>query len=212
MALQVIRKEAETLTSLKQSLKQILINRRQNEYNKELSEKKMSYDTWIRKQEKQILVDDIIVLQSEKCLKNDFEKNDNDRKENQNEGFHSKNEVSCRYFEVFDKKEGKSTSKTFFLLPPEISTKENIHIILAKLKNTDADVILFQVSDGEPADFALQLLYKQFRKNKNLILIYGDEDVKNGQERSKPWLKPDWSPDTFLSSYYFYRNKKDSIV
>ena len=191
------------MASLKQSLKQILINRRQNEYNKELSEKKMSYDTWIRKQEKQILVDDIIVLQSEKCLKNDFEKNDNDRKENQNEGFHSKNEVSCRYFEVFDKKEGKSTSKTFFLLPPEISTKENIHIILAKLKNTDADVILFQVSDGEPADFALQLLYKQFRKNKNLILIYGDEDVKNGQERSGPWLKPDWSPDTFLSSYYF---------
>ena len=191
------------MTSLKQSLKQILVNNCQNKYNKELFERKMSYDLWIKKQEKQINVDNIIVLESSKCLKNDSEKTDNDGYRKENAGFYSKNEADCRYFEIYDEKAGKISRKTFLLLQPVISNGRNMDIILANLKNSDADVILFQVSEGELADFALQLLYIQLTKNENIILIYGDEDVKNGSERCNPWLKPDWSPDTFLSSYYF---------
>lgn len=191
------------MASLKQSLKQVLIKNRQNKYDNELAEKKMSYDSWIKKQEEQIVVDNIIVSQSLKCLKNDLIKTDYEGFEKQNEGFHSKNEVSCQYFEVFDKKEGKASAKSFLLVPPEISAGKNVDKILPELKNTDADVILFQVSDGNLADFALQLLYKRLRENKNIILIYGDEDVQKDGERCCPFLKPDWSPDTFLSSYYF---------
>ena len=34
------------------------------------------------------------------------------------------------------------------------------------------------------------------------VLVYGDEDVLTEKGREKPWFKPDWSPDTFLSYFY----------
>ncbi len=34
-------------------------------------------------------------------------------------------------------------------------------------------------------------------------LVYGDEDVIRNGKRQNPWFKPDWSPDTFLSCFYF---------
>lgn len=191
------------MTSLKQGLKQILMKNRQNKYNRELAEKKMSYDTWIRKQESEIQVDDIIVSQSVKCLKNGFLEACNAGNENQNDGFHSESDLDCRYYEVFDKNEGKSSAKTFLLLPPEISAGKRALEIVKSLKNSEADVILFQTSEGEFADFALPLIYRTFRQNENIILIYGDEDVCENGVRSNPWFKPDWSPDTFLSCFYF---------
>ena len=33
-------------------------------------------------------------------------------------------------------------------------------------------------------------------------MLYGDEDVIRDAKRQDPWLKPDWSPDTFLSGFY----------
>jgi len=191
------------VTSLKQSVKQIFIKKRENEYRKELLAKKKSYHSWIQEQERAISVDEIIVSEVSNCLKNDAEKISNARKELKNEGFDSKSEANCRYYEVFDKNEGKKALKTFLHLLPESICTQNCCDIAGFAQNSDADVILLQVSEGKIADFALPLIYREIRKNENIILIYGDEDVQNGTERYSPWLKPDWSPDTFLSSYYF---------
>lgn len=191
------------MPSLKQSVKQIFIKKREKQYQKELFEKKKSYYSWIKEQEKAISVDDIIVSEISKCLKNDTKKISDAGNELKNEGFDSECIPNCRYYEVFDKNEGKTASKTFLHLLPQSIRTQNCCDIAENVQNIDADVILLQVLEGEMADFTLPLMYCELKKNKNIILIYGDEDVQNGAERYKPWLKPDWSPDTFLSSYYF---------
>lgn len=71
------------------------------------------------------------------------------------------------------------------------------------LENSDADIVLLAVSEGELAEKAIPLIYHEFSLNKDLIIAYGDEDVLESGVRRSPWLKPDWSPDTFLSGFYF---------
>lgn len=73
----------------------------------------------------------------------------------------------------------------------------------AVLKQQDSDVILITMYDGKINDIALSLLDEKFRGNDNVVLIYGDEDIWNGETREQPWFKPDWSPDEFLSCFYF---------
>lgn len=191
---------------LKQNLKQILVQQQQNKYNKELSEKKMSYDFWIRKQEEQITVDNIIVSEVGKCQKNDKEKSENEGNKNKNEGFLSTNNEDCHYYEVCVENGRRNASKTFLLVGPATGcAKKPVQILqnIEKNHHNNTDVILFQVSEGRIAEFTLQLMYRELCSNHQIVLIYGDEDVQNGQERCCPWLKPDWSPDTFLSSFYF---------
>ncbi len=196
-------KEAKDVASLKQSLKHVLIHRQQKRYEKELTAKKMSYDTWIKKQERAIRIDDIIVRETKKCLTTEIQEDSDARDEEENEGLHSKNVVACRFFEVFNEKSPQKEKISFCMLPPEVSCETKTSKMRSILENCEADVILFQVSDGELADFALPLLYGKLCENKNIILIYGDEDVVKDGIRQNPWLKPDWSPDTFLSGFYF---------
>ena len=59
------------MTSLKQSVKQILIKKQHKMYEKKLSEKKVCYADWIAGQEKQLRIDNIIVARRKKCLTND---------------------------------------------------------------------------------------------------------------------------------------------
>lgn len=47
------------------------------------------------------------------------------------------------------------------------------------------------------------LIQKYFAEHSEVQILYGDEDVQQGAERSHPWYKPDWSPDLFDSWYYF---------
>lgn len=73
------------------------------------------------------------------------------------------------------------------------------------LKNEDIDILILTLYEGEVSKIATELIYKSFSQNESIILIYGDEDVQKEVqgERKEPWFKPDWSPDRFLSSYYF---------
>ncbi|MCI5586219.1 MAG: glycosyltransferase family 2 protein [Lachnospiraceae bacterium] len=65
-----------------------------------------------------------------------------------------------------------------------------------------ADILLITFCPGKISEIALPLIYQKFMENEGILLIYGDEDgLENGQ-RSNPWFKPDWSPDTFLSGFY----------
>lgn len=42
-----------------------------------------------------------------------------------------------------------------------------------------------------------------FRTETTARLLYGAEDHKKGQERTFPWFKPCFSPDTLLGFFYF---------
>ncbi len=36
------------------------------------------------------------------------------------------------------------------------------------------------------------------------VIAYADEDeIDEAGKRKNPWLKPDWSPDTLMSCFYF---------
>lgn len=76
------------------------------------------------------------------------------------------------------------------------------------------DVIVFV--NGELTDRALPLLTEKFSKNNDLAIVYGDEDLaeldtnavdRYGRSiygtRRNPYFKPDWSPNAFLSRFYF---------
>lgn len=72
------------------------------------------------------------------------------------------------------------------------------------LQTETAEVILFSEGGGEISGFAEKLVAEYFDKHKEIKLLYGDEDVAGSDGvRYTPWLKPDWSPDTFLSFFYF---------
>ena len=73
------------------------------------------------------------------------------------------------------------------------------------LMNEDIDIHILTLYEGELSEVAISLICRTFSQNESIILIYGDEDVRKQAhgERTEPWFKPDWSPDRFLSSYYF---------
>ena len=69
-----------------------------------------------------------------------------------------------------------------------------------------ADILVFHADCGKPEEEALRLFADFFARNPEAVLAYGDEDEvlpENGGRRTNPWLKPDWSPDTLISYFYF---------
>ncbi|TCL59294.1 GT2 family glycosyltransferase [Kineothrix alysoides] len=68
----------------------------------------------------------------------------------------------------------------------------------------EADIVLFQASGGKCSELSEELISSFFLGHPQISMIYGDEDVLSPDGiRYTPWLKPDWSPDTFLSCFYF---------
>ena len=61
------------------------------------------------------------------------------------------------------------------------------------------------VAEGGSADpRAFRILKEAFDADPSVNIIYADEDLMDAEgRRSEPWFKPDWSPDTFRSFYYF---------
>ena len=68
----------------------------------------------------------------------------------------------------------------------------------------DADILVFHADDGTPDMRDLALAADYFAGHPETVILYADEDETNGNGvRQNPWLKPDWSPDTLLSYFYF---------
>ena len=66
------------------------------------------------------------------------------------------------------------------------------------------DIIIACDDNGTLTDYAETLIRDFFAANKGIGMVYGDEDRVGSQGILKdPWLKADWSPDTFLSTFYF---------
>lgn len=159
---------------LKRRIKQFLINRQHKEYEKRVLDQNLSYDKWISQQEKNVEIENFHVEKNGNFLTNDFKTTVNGGKKIKNERNNSKNVILCRPFEFFD-----------------LSASDDIAITL------------ISVYEGEISKIAINLICRQFLTDKNTILVYGDEDIKENNVRENPWFKPDWSPDRFLSCFYF---------
>lgn len=187
------------MTSLKQSIKHLLIKKQHNIYEKELKSKNLTYNKWIQQKEDEIVIDSSIVVEECKSLTNDFEKLSFDGNKIENDGKKSNLLENCSLMSLFDKNAKEESRLNFLVLKPETFWHNKDEIFSRKI----ADVILFTLYEGQISHFAPKLIYKSFQENENIILIYGDEDEQQAQgERVEPWFRPDWSPDTFLSGFY----------
>ena len=69
---------------------------------------------------------------------------------------------------------------------------------------SSADILLFVDEGGQLAHGAKERIAHTFLEEPGARLIYGDEDcICRDKKRAWPWFKPDYSPDTLLSFFYF---------
>lgn len=187
------------VASLKQSLKQILVNKQHRLYEKEAASKNLTYDSWIKKQEEKAKDDQHIENIDIKILTSDSEIPKNEREKNKNDGKNADEYGECQWIEVFDKGNPVQSKKTII----SIYASALYHDIKYHLENNIAEVILIKFYRGECNEISYPLIDKILSENEKIVLIYGDEDIQNDGVRENPWFKPDWSPDRFLSCFYF---------
>lgn len=176
---------------IKRKLKQILIGRQHKIYEKEVADKNLSYDRWIREQEKNVGIEDIFSDKITKKLTNGSRMDKYGRSKNKNDGKDAEFGRKCRMVEAAGQKMLLVNYKIFF---------ENVTEILDEFV---PDVILLYFYQGQVGRIASGLIGRQFSEHEETVLAYGDEDVIINGERVNPWFKPDWSPDRFLSCFYF---------
>ncbi len=165
------------MVSMKQSVKQLLINKQHKRYQKEVVKKNLTYyDAWIRAQEEKLGAVSLITRIRDRKPITD--------------------EEPFRQTEITDKS-GKKRIYSIVSIDVFDKSKE------ALPERYDSDITVITMCDGEISDIALPLIDEKFRENDSTVLIYGDEDILKGEIREEPWFKPDWSPDEFLDSLYF---------
>lgn len=165
------------MASLKQGLKQLLIERQHKLYQKEAIEKNLTYyDAWIRAQEAKTESASLVVRIKEK------------KQADTTEPF-SQTEIIDRG----------GRKRTYIIVCADVfdKCKETF------LKRYDSDAVIITMYDGKLSDIALPLIDEKLSGNDGIMLVYGDEDTLNGDVREDPWFKPDWSPDAFLDRLYF---------
>lgn len=201
---------------IKQTIKRVLQERQRKEYRKELASQLRDYDSWIRGQEAPLLVSghvaeksgksfsvsDYTWISCSKCLTNESKLQLDDGAEMKNAGKDAERSTECISYQVFCKKQPDSTKSPIMTLLsmkagqfPELQNQ-------IKDGTLEEDVLLLNFQDGEYSELAIPMITEAFLE---LLpaLVYGDEDVIKAGKRQNPWLKPDWSPDTFLSCFYF---------
>lgn len=201
---------------IKQTIKRVLQERQRKEYQKELASQLRDYDSWIRGQEAPLLVSghvaeksgksfsvsDYTWISCSKCLTNESKLQLDGGAEMKNAGKDAERSTECISYQVFCKKQPDSTKSPIMTLLsmkagqfPELQNQ-------IKDGTLEEDVLLLNFQDGEYSELAIPMITEAFLE---LLpaLVYGDEDVIKAGKRQNPWLKPDWSPDTFLSCFYF---------
>ena len=100
-----------------------------------------------------------------------------------------------------EREEGGGSELTVKQVPYEACSSFCLGRVLQK---ETADIILFADSEGRVSDLAERQVAEYFSAHSGIKMLYGDEDVLSPEGiRYTPWFKPDWSPDTFLSFFYF---------
>lgn len=68
----------------------------------------------------------------------------------------------------------------------------------------EADILVFHDENGTPDMRDLLFVADYFVVHPEAVILYADEDeIDEKGVRKNPWLKPDWSPDTLISYFYF---------
>lgn len=67
------------------------------------------------------------------------------------------------------------------------------------------EIVILAEDAAKVSEETIRQLSEIFSRKSRVELIYGDEDEvnSNGKVRMNPWFKPDYSPDTLLSWFYF---------
>ena len=211
---------------IKQIIKRFLQERQRKEYRKELASQLRDYDSWIRGQEAPLLVSGHATEKSEEtftvsdytwksCLKyltNESKTKSDDGPEMENAGKDAELFAECISYQVFHKKHPDSTKSPVMTL---LSMKAGQFLELQdRIKDgaPEEDILLLNFQDGEYSELAIPMITEAFSElrdpehrnpDETPALVYGDEDVIMAGKRQNPWFKPDWSPDTFLSCFYF---------
>ena len=65
------------------------------------------------------------------------------------------------------------------------------------------DFVIWKLAGGTLSKEAVSQLNAYFKSHPQVKILYGDEDVIGTDgERKNPWIKPCWSPDTYLTYFY----------
>ena len=147
-----------------------------------------------------------------KCLTNESKTKSDDGPEMENAGKDAELFAECISYQVFYKKHPDSTKSPVMTL---LSMKAGQFLELQdRIKDgaLEEDILLLNFQDGEYSELAIPMITEAFSElcdpehrnpDETPALVYGDEDVIMAGKRQNPWFKPDWSPDTFLSCFYF---------
>lgn len=172
------------IRKVKQKIRNYLTAKYDIEYRTDLENQVISYDTWIREQEescKEKEAEIIWDLEQEKreCLEN------------------------CKRTAVISYADLTSVCDFFSRNADALEEKEDIHF--GKSTWEEKEFIILAEDAGKVSEKTREELVKIFKKNTQIEVIYTDEDEVNHNEkiRMNPWFKPDYSPDTLLSYFYF---------
>lgn len=172
------------ISVVKNAVKSALVQRKIEEYNAGLDEQFVSYDSWIRERE---------AVEGERSIAGSNETVDTVQI---TDDVGTQTNVNVQIVEYKD-------CVTSFVLP--VSK-------LQEASSSDADtragsVVLFVNGKEYLAEQAEQVVSEYFVAHPDCVLVYGDEDEWNSNRsvRMNPWFKPDFSPDTLLS-YFYYGN------
>ena len=91
------------MASLKQGLKQILVDKQHKLYEKEVASKNLTYDSWIEKQEQKAIIDGHIENTGIKFLTNDLKLQRNESEKYINDGKNASKNMEYQQVEIFDK-------------------------------------------------------------------------------------------------------------
>lgn len=183
----------------RQKLKEKLIEKQHKRYEKELSGKKITYEKWIEEQEKILGNDENLRIKLENNLINESKNGIIDGENRENKGNASDYRKAEGIYSIIDEN-SQLNEKTFFIY---ISVKNIYNNTKNIFGPENPDYIVLTLCEGDVNDLAWGMMYRRFC-DPEVILVYGDEDQIDGQSgvRKNPWLKPDWSPDRFLSGFY----------
>lgn len=171
------------ISKVKQNIRNYLTTKYDAQYFQELESQVTSYDDWIWEQNnsKEEVTEKLIL---------DLGKEEKEKQQKRNLAIKiSYGQLSAlKNFQVFQQEENVIEKET----------------LIANLWEDKKIVILAEDADRLTPDAVSQIV-QVFCDHPEVEVLYTDEDEVNHEEtvRMNPWFKPDYSPDTLLSYFYF---------
>lgn len=189
------------MSALKKAVKKLAVAKETSKYNSMLKSKNMDYNAWITNLESSEKEEKQIFRQKVKCLTNGFEIISYESKNERYERKLAESDELCKLIELFDNQDDINCRTQHVVCTPKALPQVIEAIRNGKIAPND---IILQFCEGEISQNSLKKISGAFLSDKNLILIYFDEDTKDDAGyRANPWFKPDWAPDDFLEYFYF---------